>query len=253
MGSNSSTIQQKSVQTIETNATAYGSVNNNCSATISNVQYTGSCPVQFVASCYSGTQVTSDVVIESTAQAVQESLQEQSAQNGMFRFLNFNSATSIQEIEQALRTNVSNKCELNINSSTLITNLTLNLRGPCIRAVKIYAVTQSEAQCTLTTTLNIFSNADLNATTTQKSGGLGGSSGGDAGCITIILILMCVFLFLAVIMIFFFRNQRKTKIATRNEVKQARIKIPPEYQRYAKYVKYLPDKYAKQFENMESY
>jgi hypothetical protein len=211
-GSNSSQIQQDSVTNITTEYNAVAVVQQNTTCTISGTEIVSvGCNVKFQNTCYSGTNVSIDNVISVSADTTTAAITDQSAQNGMFRFLNFNSASTSQSIQTYMNTNVGTSCSITNNVNAVIQNTRIYLtKRPCIRSIQIYNLGTTSSNCALKTTLNLFSNAELNATTTQQSGGLGGSSG-DGNCISVLLVLVVVSLFLAVGVLFTFRILKKRK------------------------------------------
>lgn len=220
MGSNSSTIQQDTVNNIQTNLVAEGVVSQDTTCITSNITFTGTCPPPtIVNSCYTGSNVTSDLVISQTVQTTQAALTQQSSQNGMFRFLNWNDQTTSETIENYINTQLSNKCLISQTTSAIVTNITVLItKRPCLRSLKIYNINDTESQCTLTTSMNIYSDADMNATTTQKSGGIGGNgSCQDAGCAQAFIILAVVFLFIGIIVLFFFRHKNRVRSMSGNQ------------------------------------
>jgi hypothetical protein len=212
MGSNSSSVQQASVTNIETKLSAVGVVQQNVTCKISGTEiFSVGCNVRFKNSCYSETDVSSEQIINITAETTETALIDQSAQNGMFRFLNFNSATSASSIATYMNTNVQNSCTIINNVNAVIENTRVYLtKRPCIRSIQIYNVGSASSNCTLKATMNLFSNSDINTSVSQTSGGLGGSSG-DSNCISILLVLVVVSLFLAVGVLFTFRILKKRK------------------------------------------
>lgn len=252
MGSNSSSIQQKSVTNIQTNLNAEANATNTTLCSISGVEIVSVCSgIKIVNECNSSVKLESEAILEQTAETTVEALQDQTAQSGMVRFLNFNSATTSNEVYTYLEANLSNKCNVINNTQALISDIRIHVTSkPCIRSIKIYNTATAESQCTLSTTLSVFSNAELNAETTQQSGGFGHGSSADEGCGQALLVFMAIFLFLAVIMLLFFRHKKNSGTSTQGKRRSSSnnsdntsgsINIDPatiaKYAKYAKYAK----------------
>ena len=204
MGSNSSFIQQETVNQLDAVASGEAIVRSNAQCTISGVDINSPCRPKIVNTCVNSTKVDSTVVLNASVSATQSATTDQSAP--MFSFLDFNSSSDIQKITNVLTANVGNSCDV-INSTTAVTQSIkiYSDRRICLLPIRIYNAGQNEATCTLNTTMNLFSNADMTASVSQKTGGLGSSGSGD-GCFFTFLILMIVFLFLAVTTLFVFRR-----------------------------------------------
>lgn len=206
MGSNSSVIQQSTLNQLNLIATGEGQGEGSatCSVTHANILSHG-CHVVVDNTCTNSTRVTSNIVLDASLSSTQNATTEQNAP--MWAFLNFNSSTNTQSIENILNANVGNSCKAIGSVESVISDLQIYVtKRPCIRAIKVYNHSSNEVTCTLNTTMNLFSNADITASVSQKSGGLG-SSDGD-GCVQVFFILLVVFIFLSIAVLFVFKRRK---------------------------------------------
>lgn len=206
MGSNSSVIQQSTLNQLNVVATgeAVGTGSTVCVITGANILSHG-CNVHVGNTCTNSTEVTSNLVLEASISSTQNATTEQNA--SMWAFLDFNSSTNSQTIENILNANVGNSCKAMGTVESVVSNLQIYVtKRPCIRSIKVYNHAANEVTCTLNTTMNLFSNADITASVTQKSGGLG-SSDGD-GCIQVFFILLVIFIFLSIAVLFVFKRRK---------------------------------------------
>jgi hypothetical protein len=205
MGSNSSVIQQETVNQLDAVASGTVITQSNAQCTIQGVDISSPCRPIIVNTCVNNTKVDSTVVLNASVSATQTANTDQSAP--MFSFLDFNSSTETMDITNILKANVGNSCTV-INSVTAVSqNIKIYSDSRiCLLPIKIYNAGQNEATCTLNTTMNLFSNADMTASVSQKTGGLSGSSGSGEGGFFTFLILMIILLFLAVATLFVFRR-----------------------------------------------
>ena len=229
MGSNSSAVQSQIVQQIETKLDAHGDINQSVYCTLRNVEFIGPCRPDFRIYCYNKADITSQLVLTESVDAVQNILQNQKSQSGMFRFLNLNSASSKTEIEQVLKTNLSNKCTINQSTFSEINGLRIIITKKfCALPVRIYQMAGNEGNCTLYTVANIFANAEANVEVDQTAGGFGcNGSCNDSNMAYVFLGFIIFFLIAAAIFIFFFRNKRK------NQLSQTDRKSKSKSQRYS--------------------
>lgn len=169
MGSNSSFIQQETVNQLDAVASGEAIVRSNAQCTISGVDINSPCRPKIVNTCVNSTKVDSTVVLNASVSATQSATTDQSAP--MFSFLDFNSSSDIQKITNVLTANVGNSCDV-INSTTAVTQSIkiYSDRRICLLPIRIYNAGQNEATCTLNTTMNLFSNADMTASVSQKTG-----------------------------------------------------------------------------------
>lgn len=208
MGSNSSVVQNKTSQNIQTNVNAIGDINQSC-VNIVDIDYIAPCRLIVKIACYNGASVDSTIVVNQSTQAVYDTLVEQKANNGMFRFLNLNAQSTYNEIKQLVETNVENKCLINQSTYNNVKIRILITKQFCALPVKVYQLGNNSANCTLNTTMNLFVNADINTTVEQSSGRSGSCNDSNMGIVLLAFIIF--FLLVAAVLIFFFRSKRKNK------------------------------------------
>lgn len=208
----------KTVQNIINEYKAEGTAGANCTAVIRNTELISSCPgIDILNQCTTKAEVTSEAVFTQAAEAIHQVLITQDAQNGMFRFLNFNSSMSTNQIDQNLRSSISNKCSTEAHTNVLIEYLRILITATgrdCAQyqpAIRVYNIGAASAQCTLRALMNQFTNAEINVTVEQKSGGGLFDSCGNIGSLFFFIILIMVFLFFGAVILFFFHSKRKNK------------------------------------------
>ncbi len=220
MGSNSSKVQQTTVQNIQTNLDAKANAQTENLCLVSNVKIHGTCSPRIHNTCNTTVKLSSEAILTQEVSAVQAAEVNQTA--GMFSFLGFNSQSTKEEIKQTIGTSVGNSCDIINNQQAIIQNLDIfTTARPCLRPIEIYNFGNSDLTCYLYTSLNNFVAADSAVSVDQSTGLDFGSSGGKSSGAGVLYVIVVLIVLAGVVLLFArFRSNQKDKEKEKEKQKQ---------------------------------